>query len=94
MVNQCVIMDIHQLSWHQMDLLKKNNIKKVLALTHKTIEDVDFVESGSPGTKLGDPVEAHAIRNVFEKRTQPLYISSVKRNIGHLEMASGFADQY
>ena len=45
---------------------QENNIKKVLALTHKTIEDVDFVESGSPGTKLGDPVEAHAIRNVFE----------------------------
>lgn len=44
------------------------------------------------GTKVGDPIEAAAIHNVFsEGRTakNPLQIGSVKCNFGHLENASG-----
>jgi acyl transferase domain-containing protein len=54
--------------------------------------DTGFVEAHGTGTKVGDPVEATAIYNVFGKgRTlrQPLYIGSVKSNVGHLEGASG-----
>lgn len=47
------------------------------------------------GTALGDPIELSAIGATFGKdRTKdqpPLYVSSVKTNIGHTEGASGLA---
>lgn len=41
---------------------------------------------------MGDPLEATAIHKVFSEgltARRPLYVGSVKSNIGHLEPASG-----
>lgn len=60
--------------------------------------DVDYVESHGTGTQAGDSNEMKSTVNVFCKtdrgrlarRSQkPLYVSSVKANLGHSEAASG-----
>ncbi|KAK0709217.1 polyketide synthase [Lasiosphaeria miniovina] len=70
-------------------------------LMRKVYRDADldpnacgFVEAHGTGTRVGDPIEATAIHNVLGlNRTlrDPLWIGSVKSNIGHLEGASGIA---
>lgn len=67
-------------------------MREVCARAGINPQEVGFVEAHGTGTKVGDPIEARAIRNVFsEGRTpkEPLYIGSVKSNVGHLENASG-----
>lgn len=55
--------------------------------------DIDFIELHGTGTKLGDPIEIEAIRNVFtaDQRSKKLLLGAVKSNVGHLECAAGFA---
>jgi acyl transferase domain-containing protein len=53
-----------------------------------------YFEAHGTGTAVGDPIETKAIGSVFRLHrspTEPLYVGSVKSNIGHLEGASGIA---
>lgn len=56
-----------------------------------TPQELDYIEAHGTGTALGDPIEVGAIADVQVARTTPLYIGSVKANIGHLEAAAGIA---
>lgn len=52
------------------------------------------MEAHGTGTRVGDPIEATALHNALgqgRSARDPLYIGSVKSNIGHLEAASGLA---
>ncbi|CAA9961740.1 hypothetical protein PTMSG1_05117 [Pyrenophora teres f. maculata] len=56
------------------------------------LANTEFVEAHGTGTIVGDPIEAGAIGSVFRQhRSRPIYVGSIKSNIGHLEGASGLA---
>ncbi|GFF28250.1 conidial yellow pigment biosynthesis polyketide synthase [Aspergillus udagawae] len=56
-------------------------------------DDVDLVEMHGTGTQAGDAAEIESVTRVFSpsvpRRLHPLYISSVKANVGHGEAAAG-----
>lgn len=59
-----------------------------------TMGPTRFFEAHGTGTPVGDPIEANAIGAAFQKdrsEGDPMYIGSVKANIGHLEGCSGLA---
>jgi len=69
-------------------------IRRVYAEANLNPDECGFAEMHGTGTKAGDPIEAAAVHAALgQNRTarNPLYIGSVKSNIGHLEGASGIA---
>ena len=54
--------------------------------------ETGYVEAHGTGTVAGDLAEMDAIEMVFGRnRDRPLFVGSIKANIGHLECASGLA---
>jgi acyl transferase domain-containing protein/SAM-dependent methyltransferase/NAD(P)-dependent dehydrogenase (short-subunit alcohol dehydrogenase family)/acyl carrier protein len=69
-------------------------LRSALADANLQPADIDCVEAHGTGTSLGDPVEFRALQSVFGadvNRSEPLWIGSVKTNIGHAEAAAGIA---
>ncbi|RPF25307.1 acyl transferase domain-containing protein [Streptomyces sp. Ag109_G2-6] len=57
-------------------------------------QQIDVVEAHGTGTALGDPIEADALLAAYGQGRpagRPLYLGSVKSNIGHTQSAAGVA---
>lgn len=55
-------------------------------------QDITYVECHGTGTKVGDAIELDGLASVFERSPErPLYLGSVKSNVGHSEAASGIS---
>lgn len=67
-------------------------IKTALQRANLTPNQITHIEAHGTGTELGDPIEWEGIRRTYgSERNQPLYITSLKTRIGHLEAAAGVA---
>jgi len=56
-----------------------------------TANQVTCAECHGTGTALGDPIEVGALKAVMQERVVPIYQTSAKAHIGHLEAAAGMA---
>jgi len=75
-------------------LAQERVIRAALGQAGLAPAEVDAVEAHGTGTSLGDPIEAHALLATYgadRPAERPLWLGSVKSNIGHSQAAAGVA---
>ena len=75
-------------------MAQQDVIRAALAQAGVEPNEVSYVEAHGTGTALGDPIEVRSLAAVMGQgraADRPLWLGSVKTNIGHLEVAAGVA---
>ncbi len=68
------------------------SLAQAMAQVHP--DSITYIEAHGTATRLGDPIEVAALKQVFGERTARRHycaIGSVKSNVGHLDAAAGVA---
>ena len=69
-------------------------LRQVLQQASLVPGQIDYIEMHGTGTQAGDVTECSSVMSVFagdRKKDHPLYIGTIKPNLGHSEAASGVA---
>ncbi|HZN91893.1 MAG TPA: type I polyketide synthase, partial [Myxococcales bacterium] len=75
-------------------LAQQRVIRLALADAGLSPGEIDYVEAHGTGTPLGDPIELGALGEALARgrgKDRPLWVGSVKTNVGHLEASAGVA---
>ncbi|OTA96302.1 hypothetical protein M434DRAFT_375109 [Hypoxylon sp. CO27-5] len=73
---------------------QEEQIREAYRIAGLDFRNTRLFEAHGTGTAMGDPIEAEAITRVFKEyrsREEPIYVGSIKSNIGHLEAVAGIA---